>query len=441
LNRIDPLNDSSYYNKIIKEKTSCHYQVIDRYKKADIITLKPLQTALLKALDNRVSQLFIQPFPNLKWSTNISAPDTCINPIVIGLVFTDSYESTLIKGPISDTPDAKDFRNFWGTKSELRRFHDTTIREAVYFETANISEKRLIYAQIVKHICQSHFSIEQANLKFIDRQMNSLLSLPEGIVENYGTGEEKIADALNTYNEFMNLLRNLPDLPLAINNINGISSVFRFTEVFAPLPCCFNYDEKAEKNMIFKSKDKCFPKYPLGSVVVPYVRPLEVACQLESSGKWPEDIQCIKHLKSAFYLKIVEKMRTVLNLTAFANRDHCHVLYKGFVFRIFIFTMSELFLLKMSKNEQGVLLTNETSESIAYEKQMTLIPKLNSFLHSVQQKFSSFSGVCRLVKRWMAAHFLIEYMEEEAVDLICAYFFVNPHSYEPPKYDQKYLFF
>jgi len=352
---------------------------------------------------------------------------------VIGLVFTDAYDALLIKGPVSTAPEATDFRQFWGSKSDLRRFHDTTIREAVFFEAGNSSAKRLVYAQIIKHICHAHLAIEHSNLKFTDRQMNSLLSLPDGTIDNYGTGEEKLADAVNTYNEFANLLRGLRNLPLAINSINGVSSVFRFTDVFAPLPCCFNYDEKAERNMVYKQRDKCFPKYPLGSVVVPFVKPLEVACQLESSGKWPEDLECIKRLKSAFYLEIVDQVRSSLNLTAFAHVDHCDVLYKGYVFRVFLFTMSELFCLKMSKNEQGVLCTKETSESIAYEKRMTLVPRLNSFLHSVQQKYSSFSGVCRLVKRWLAAQFLIEYMEEEAVDLMCAYFFTNPHAYEAPK--------
>ena len=47
---------------------------------------------------------------------------------------------------------AIDFRKFWGSKSELRRFHDTTICEAVYFETSNIANKRLVYSQIIKHI-------------------------------------------------------------------------------------------------------------------------------------------------------------------------------------------------------------------------------------------------------------------------------------------------
>jgi U3 small nucleolar RNA-associated protein 22 len=52
---------------------------------------------------------------------------------------------------------------------------------------------------------------------------------------------------------------------------------------------------------------------------------------------------------------------------------------------------------------------------------------------SLQQKHNCFSGVCRLAKRWLASHFLLEYFEEEAVDLLCAYLFVQTISYEPPR--------
>ena len=47
---------------------------------------------------------------------------------------------------------ALEFRNFWGKKSELRRFQDTTICEAVLFEQTNASNKRTVYSEIVKHI-------------------------------------------------------------------------------------------------------------------------------------------------------------------------------------------------------------------------------------------------------------------------------------------------
>jgi U3 small nucleolar RNA-associated protein 22 len=67
-------------------------------------------------------------------------------------LFDKSYTNVLVKGPASNLPEAREFRNFWGDKSELRRFQDSTICEAVYFESNTIAEKRVVYSKIIKHI-------------------------------------------------------------------------------------------------------------------------------------------------------------------------------------------------------------------------------------------------------------------------------------------------
>ncbi|RNA10246.1 hypothetical protein BpHYR1_032766 [Brachionus plicatilis] len=128
-----------------------------------------------------------------------SKPSETLPSIIIGLLFSDSFDNILIKGPSSTSPEAVEFRKFWGSKSELRRFQDTSICEAVYFEAKDLASKRLVYSEIVKHILDYHLSISVDNLKFCDRQMNSLLSLPSGIIDNYGTGEEKLGDVIFLY--------------------------------------------------------------------------------------------------------------------------------------------------------------------------------------------------------------------------------------------------
>jgi hypothetical protein len=42
--------------------------------------------------------------------------------------------------------------------------------------------------------------------------------------------------------------------------------------------------------------------------------------------------------------------------------------------------MNELLCIKSSINEQGVMISKETKESLQYEKNMIFIPKLTSFL-------------------------------------------------------------
>jgi hypothetical protein len=72
----------------------------------------------------------------------------------------------------------------------------------------------------------------------------------------------------------------LKELPIPIVNIQGISSTFRLSEVFAPLPSNYNYSENIKNTLQIKMDQKYIPKYPLGKVIPPYVKPLEILCQL-----------------------------------------------------------------------------------------------------------------------------------------------------------------
>lgn len=47
---------------------------------------------------------------------------------------------------------AKTFRQFWGSKSELRRFQDGSINEAVLWSCSNASQKKLVCKQITEHL-------------------------------------------------------------------------------------------------------------------------------------------------------------------------------------------------------------------------------------------------------------------------------------------------
>jgi U3 small nucleolar RNA-associated protein 22 len=50
---------------------------------------------------------------------------------------------------------AEEFRKFWGSKSELRRFQDGGICEAVlWLEKSSIAKKQLVCEQIVKYVLE-----------------------------------------------------------------------------------------------------------------------------------------------------------------------------------------------------------------------------------------------------------------------------------------------
>lgn len=55
---------------------------------------------------------------------------------------------------------AVEFRNFWGEESEMRRFKDGSIHEAVLWSNSSLqSDKRLICQKIVHHVLKRYFML------------------------------------------------------------------------------------------------------------------------------------------------------------------------------------------------------------------------------------------------------------------------------------------
>ena len=50
-----------------------------------------------------------------------------------------------------------------------------------------------------------------------------------------------------------------------------------------------------------------------------------VVLQFESSGKWPEDLTAIQHIKAAFHIRLAELLRTKCSMSTAASRKHLDV--------------------------------------------------------------------------------------------------------------------
>lgn len=76
---------------------------------------------------------------------------------------------------------ASTFRSFWGEKSELRRFPDGSINEAVLWtEEKGEGEKRNVPRLIIDHVLKRHAHIEGVVLTH--NALDSLLSFGKGYV-------------------------------------------------------------------------------------------------------------------------------------------------------------------------------------------------------------------------------------------------------------------
>lgn len=84
-----------------------------------------------------------------------------------------SYQSVLVL-----FLKAFEFRKFWGKKSEVRRFQDGSISEAVVWcsTSATLAQKRMICHQIVGYLLNEKFDIPIGNqVIYVADQLDSLL--------------------------------------------------------------------------------------------------------------------------------------------------------------------------------------------------------------------------------------------------------------------------
>ncbi|KAJ8304133.1 hypothetical protein KUTeg_017716 [Tegillarca granosa] len=342
---------------------------------------------------------------------------------------------------------AKEFRSFWGDKSELRRFKDGSICEAVmWMDNVPICKKRHVCSKIMRHILNSdeggcyttlHAGILPKSVTYISHQLDCVLRLPVQIKNSaisYGTGEEQHQSIIQSYDNLCKLLRNLSDLPLTINSIQGSSPVFRYSEVFPGLPSTFHCP-------VAKDDHHCIPSPT--SPCPPWTPVMKVICVLEGSGKWPDEKEPFRRLKAAFHIKLGEILYSKHSLPVSINPAYVDVkkgftvvlipyLQDNYVFRIELAYLREIALLKMIKTADGMLKMRDTEESLKLEKEIVALPKLTSTLHGVQQQNNTYSAAVRLAKRWISSHMLCDYLTDEAVELMMAHVYLHPQPYNTP---------
>jgi len=108
-----------------------------------------------RGLGKRVHMLCYKPQAACQWPVNKTPPSRSQSSLTLGLMLNpDHAEAILDAGPPADSAEATSFRAFWGEKSELRRFQDGSILEAVVWPCNSIAERRMLCERIIKHLVQ-----------------------------------------------------------------------------------------------------------------------------------------------------------------------------------------------------------------------------------------------------------------------------------------------
>ncbi|KAL0979774.1 hypothetical protein UPYG_G00189470 [Umbra pygmaea] len=390
-----------------------------------ILTALPFILSLLqRGLGQRIRLLTHSLTPDPEWPVECDAPQHKDQPPVsFGLLLNPDQAATLLeRGPPADSSKALEFRQLWGSRSELRRFQDGSITEAVVWEAENTQQKRLILRQIITHLLQLHAGIPESSVRYIAAILDDVIKVGQ---EECSTGEEESLTVVQSYDDLSRKLWGLEGLPLSITSVQGAHPALRYTQVFPPIPVRLDYtffDRHPVTRALIPNEDKPCPMY---------ITPIKVICHMEGSGKWPHDKAAIRHIKAAFHITLGQLLAEKYQYTCQPSATHLDVWKDGLVFRIQVAYHREPQILKECLSPEGLLLLRDNEEAQALEMATIHQPVLTSTLHGLQQLHPCFGAVCRLAKRWLGAQLFHDDISEDTADLLVAFIFLQPAPFTP----------
>uniref|UniRef100_A0A182PF19 Nucleolar protein 6 n=1 Tax=Anopheles epiroticus TaxID=199890 RepID=A0A182PF19_9DIPT len=347
---------------------------------------------------------------------------TALPRLALGLSLNGTEAFNLVdKGPEAiDAAASEEFRSFWQGKAELRRFKDGSITEScVWGETSDpIGQKRLIVRSIVQFLLQAHFDMPEDKITYLADQFEGAIT-PCPVTMLHETIEERSLAVIRAFDTVGRMMRDLDELPLTINAILGTDPVFRYTDPDPPRPTA----------SIVRSMD--------GEIMLLSAKPIHATIQLEASGKWPADLEAIRRLKTAFYLRIADRLKSAQGISsglmAQACKDYLDVFYENYLFRFEIIHQREITILREYLAENKVTrLQRDTDESVALEMRATILPKLTGILHGLYQQYFSFGSVVAIAKRWLYSQLIEPYLwPDECTELLLAALYLN-QPLQPP---------
>lgn len=174
------------------------------------------------------------------WEARSPPPSLETQPLQFGLILNQEHAySPLTKGPQAQTPAGDDFRQFWGSLSEIRRFQNGQICEAIHWGEVD-DHKGSVLDTIVRHILKRHFNLTTDDVKTNFVWMHESLMMKSiklvgknGGEESYGTGERFASDVLIKMNSLKTKLFSLSgaSLPFSVVEVVGADDSFVGTEV------------------------------------------------------------------------------------------------------------------------------------------------------------------------------------------------------------------
>ncbi|KAF7375127.1 Mannose-6-phosphate isomerase [Mycena sanguinolenta] len=403
--------------------------------------ISSMTTLLRQGLGNRVNAIAIL---NAAPSTRPLSQALPTNPdvIYVGLIHDPHNAFRLVDhGPAADEPDAsvaERFREFWGDKAELRRFKDGRIIESVVWDVKTADERSQVPAMIVRHVLQRHFGLEDTAAVQSWRGFDEVLKLPEAISRVY-TGSGTVLGfkgAIVAFDALVKELKSLNDeLPLSLAAVSAVSEQLRYTSVFNPVPLSESLATSLPPN-------------------ARYLPAMEIILHFEKSAKWPDDLRAIQKIKLAFFERMANALMTSvkglkasvvvgdpMNTSEIQDNSRLEIVTpEGWTFSARIWHDREATLLDRliigknalphinfpSEKKKGKEQQEAVDAKEVYVRRFIHAPRHHRAIAALNHRFVAFSSTVRLVKRWLASHWVLHgHISEEAVEILCASAFVG----------------
>ncbi|KAF9428924.1 hypothetical protein BGZ94_000488 [Podila epigama] len=389
---------------------------------------------LKRGLMDRIHLVATRYEPLSNWAVSTSSPSYGSDAVMtVGLLLNHAESSRLVDlgPPADDLEAAQTFRELWGNKAELRRFKDGSILESAVWEAQGTDARHLIVGQMISYLLKYHFGVPHDAVHFWAGQLNKYIQynkvVPERLFNNATAAANGFQSVVAAFEALTKVVKTAEDLPLSVTHMYFCSPAARLSSTLIPQPREFTLGAGA---------------YPDSAQ---FVEPLDVVIQFESSQKWPDNLKAIQRMKTAFYLRLADKIKhkgmraTVVEETpedSLALNGYMDVrVSPGFIFRCRISHDREMSLcediIQDRKSSQSLKEQHERALEL-YTKYFIRAPMHTFQMHALCHVHPSLSQTIRLTKRWVSAHWLSPYFNEETLELLSAAVYVDAAPWAAP---------
>lgn len=396
-----------------------------------------------RALSNRTKAIAVL-LPTSSTRALSEPQPTNPSAVYLGLVLDTDHAFRLVDhGPPAaeqETEESKSFRDFWGEKAELRRFKDGSIVESVVWAVGSSDERAHIPAMIVKYILTRHLGLPEGSIEGWQQDFDAMTRLPEdvGQVLRDGKAETGFKAAMAAFDGLVKAMKALDEqLPLSITTVSPITDSLRYTSALAPV---------AIPTSVAPALPAC----------ARYVSPMEIVIEFEKSGRWPDDLRAVQKIKLAFFEALASALITSqpgLKANVVIPPSHAApdiqdvacleiVTAAGWAFHASIWHDREQLLLERAIDDRPHIPKHikkhmgteadpkERAAAVValevYRRRFIYAPRHHRAVAALGHRFTAYAGTVRLVKRWLAAHWLLGgHVSGEAAELLCAVVFLR----------------